>query len=160
MLKEYKEIISGVIIFIFAAVYFIIALSIPEFNDGFISSDFMPKIYGVVLMLLSAFQIAFGMKRQKKENAADNQTSDVEKMKIAPEVLLTFIMLVLYVAFLNLLGFLIATILFLLGMVTLFTPKEKRSILKIVLISVVFSLVVYLIFVKGFSLTLPEGILG
>lgn len=160
MLKKYKEIISGGLIFIFAATYFVIALSIPEFNDGFISSDFMPKIYGIVLMILAAFQIFFGIKQLKKERVADENNDGLGKMNIASEVILTFLMLVLYVALLNPLGFLVATVLFLLGMVTLFTPKEKRNIFKIVLISVVFSVVVYLIFVKGFSLTLPEGILG
>ncbi|MDO4305463.1 MAG: tripartite tricarboxylate transporter TctB family protein [Eubacteriales bacterium] len=155
-MKKYKEVISGTIIFIFAAVYFGIGLTIPEFNDGFISSDFMPKLYGIILMALSAVQIFMGAKGLKNEGEDQKEGGSF----LVPEVVITFVFLVLYVALLNVLGFLFSTILFLLGMVTLFTPKEKRNIIKIVLISVVFSVVVYLIFVKGFGLTLPEGFFG
>lgn len=156
-MRKYKEVISGSIIFILAAVYFGIGLTIPEFNDGFISSDFMPKLYGIILMALSAVQILIGAKGIKKEEGTNDQGNGTF---LVPEVIITFVFLVLYVALLNVLGFLVSTILFLLGMVTLFTPKEKRNIVKIILISVVFSVVVYLIFVKGFGLTLPEGFFG
>lgn len=158
-MKKYKEIISGSIIFLVAAVYFGIALTIPEFNDGFISSDFMPKLYGILLMVLCAGQIFQGVKNLKNQ-AAEDSGAEKKGFEIVPEVILTFIMLIVYVALLNPLGFMFATILFLLGMVTLFTPKEKRNPIKIVLISVIFSVVVYLIFAKGFGLILPEGFIG
>lgn len=156
-MNRYKELIGGTCFFIFAAVYFIMALSIPKFNDGFVSSDFMPKLYGVLLMILSVIQVLQGVSRVKKEPRETKETEKKSGIPMAPEVLLTFLFLILYVVILKPLGFLIATILFLLAMITMFTPKESRSFLRTVLISVIFSVVVYLIFVKGLSLTLPEG---
>jgi hypothetical protein len=55
--KRYREFIGGSVFFLFAATYFVMAFQIPTFNDGFISSDFMPKVYGTILMLLSVIQI-------------------------------------------------------------------------------------------------------
>ncbi len=160
-MRKYKEIISGGVMLLFAAVYFGIGMTIPEFNDGFISSDFMPKLYGIILMLLSGIQIIMGVRALKTNQAEDGKTETQENTSfIVPEVVVAFIFLILYVALLNVLGFLLSTILFLLGMVTLFTQKGERNVVKIVLISVIFSVVVYLIFAKGFGLTLPEGLIG
>ena len=55
-MKRYREVIGGSVFFLFAATYFVMAFQIPTFNDGFISSDFMPKVYGTILMLLSVIQ--------------------------------------------------------------------------------------------------------
>lgn len=59
-MKRYREVIGGSVFFLFAATYFVMAFQIPTFNDGFISSDFMPKVYGAILMLLSVIQIIQG----------------------------------------------------------------------------------------------------
>ena len=157
-MQRRRELIGGTIFFIFAAVYFVMALQIPEFNDGFVSSDAMPKIYGILLMLLSAGQI-FGALRQKKDASEQGAEAGSGKIVIVPEVLITFFFLILYVVLLKPVGFVISTIIFLLGMITLFTPKEKRSVIKIVLISVIFSIAVYWLFAKVLSLSLPQGIL-
>ena len=154
-MQRRRELIGGTIFFIFAAVYFVMALQIPEFNDGFVSSDAMPKIYGILLMLLSAVQIFSALR--KKDTPAKEEGDG--KFVVVPEVMITFFFLILYVVLLKPLGFVISTIIFLLGMITLFTPKEKRNIIKIVLISVIFSVAVYWLFAKVLSLSLPQGIL-
>ena len=74
-------------------------------------------------------------------------------------MIITFAFLILYVFLLKPLGFVISTIIFLLGMITLFTPKEKRSVIRIILICVIFSVVVYWLFAKVLTLSLPQGIL-
>lgn len=152
-MKRYRELIGGTVFFIFAAVYFVMALQIPEFNDGFVSSDAMPKIYGIILMVLSAIQIFAALRLPKTKE--DEKAGFV----LIPEVVITFAFLILYVLLLKPLGFVISTIIFLLGMITLFTPKEKRSVIRIILISVIFSVVVYWLFAKVLTLSLPQGIL-
>ena len=158
-MRKNKELIGGLIFFIFAAAYFSISLSIPKFEDGFVSSDFMPKLYGVILIILSSLQIFQGISLMRKGEVKGEENEKTETW-LVPEVILTFVFLILYVAILKPVGFLISTILFLVVMIALFSPKEKRNIIKIILISVIFTIAVYLIFVKGLSLTLPEGILG
>ena len=152
-MKRYRELIGGTVFFIFAAVYFVMALQIPEFNDGFVSSDAMPKIYGIILMVLSAIQIFAALRLPKTKE--DEKAGFV----LIPEVVITFAFLILYVLLLKPLGFVISTIIFLLGMITLFTPKEKRSVIRIILICVIFSVVVYWLFAKVLTLSLPQGIL-
>ena len=92
-MQRRRELIGGTIFFIFAAVYFVMALQIPEFNDGFVSSDAMPKIYGILLMLLSAAQI-FGALRKKKDASEKGEEAGSGKIVIVPEVLITFFFLI------------------------------------------------------------------
>lgn len=76
---------------------------------------------------------------------------------------LTFVLLIGYVGLLELVGFVIMSSIFIFLMTMWLLPKDQRNKKQIILtaiIAVVFASCVYLLFVKGFALTLPAGILG
>lgn len=169
-MKKYSEVISGVVLFALAAVYFWMALSIKQFNagqPGIVTSDVMPKIYSVGVMILSAILTIRGVFDLKKGNrpGAEEERECVVNAKwnlpVQPEILATFLLLVLYVAFLRSVGFVIMSILFAIGISHILLPREKRSrktYLIILAVSVVFTVVITLIFVRGFNLTIPMGV--
>lgn len=167
-MKRYGELISGVVVFMIAAVYFWIAFSIKKFGagqPGIITSDVMPKIYGAAVLLLSAVLIFRGIRGLKMSSAPDPQedAQTGRKFPVEPEILLTFLLLVVYVALLQTVGFVIMSILFVLGLSTILLPAEKRctrSYLTILAVAVIFTVAIAAIFVKGFHLTLPMGLLG
>lgn len=164
-MKKYGELIGGVVVFMIAAVYFWMAFSIKKFNagqPGIITSDVMPKIYGVAVMLLSAVLIFRGVREAKTPSAQEEQLSE-RRFPVEPEILLTFLLLVVYVALLQTVGFVIMSILFVLGLSAILLPVEKRrgsSYLTILVVAVIFTVAITAIFVKGFNLTLPMGLLG
>lgn len=167
-MKKYGELIGGVVVFMVAAVYFWMAFSIKKFGagqPGIITSDVMPKIYGAAVMLLGAIQIFRGI-RELKAPAAPAGPDEAEtkgKFPVEPEILLTFLLLVVYVALLQTVGFVIMSILFVLGLSAILLPTEKRgksSYLMILVVAVIFTVAITAIFVKGFNLTLPMGLLG
>lgn len=167
-MKKYTDIIGGAAVFLLAAVYFVMAFQIKQFGAGqagIITSDFMPKLYGAAVMILSAIQILRGIINLKKGRTAEEPAAkDGEKKRlIQPEIPLTFLLLVVYVGLLPSVGFVIMSPLFVLGLAALLLPPEQRcpkTYLLSFAVGVVFSIAVALIFVKGFSLTLPMGILG
>jgi multisubunit Na+/H+ antiporter MnhE subunit len=76
---------------------------------------------------------------------------------------LTFVLLIGYVGLLELVGFVIMSSIFIFLMTMWLLPKDQRNKKQLILtaiIAVVFASCVYLLFVKGFALTLPAGILG
>ena len=78
-------------------------------------------------------------------------------------VVLTFVLLIGYVGLLELVGFVIMSSIFIFLMTMWLLPKDQRNKKQLILtaiIAVVFASCVYLLFVKGFALTLPAGILG
>lgn len=166
-MKKYGELIGGIVVFIIAAVYFWMAFSIKQFNagqPGIVTSDVMPKIYGTAVMLLSAVLIFRGVRELKAPaSGTQEEAQPGRKFPVEPEILLTFILLLVYVALLQTVGFVIMSILFVLGMSAILLPTEKRSVksyLVILVVGVVFTIAITLIFVKGFNLTLPMGLLG
>ena len=59
-MKKYSDIISGAVLFVLAAVYYAMATQIKQYNSGLpgiITSDFIPKVYGIAVMVLSAILI-------------------------------------------------------------------------------------------------------
>ena len=68
-------------------------------------------------------------------------------------------MLAFYVAAFKALGFILSSVLFLLGSISFLTPKGKRNWFWIAGLSVGIPIAVYFLFVSGFKLKLPPGIL-
>lgn len=163
-MKKYREIVGGSVFFVCAAAYFAMAFDIKQFNDGFLSSDFMPKFYGVILMVLSALQVIFGVVQLKKSAEPGEESGpDVTFGQILSSVAMTFVLLIGYVALLKPVGFFIMSSVFIFLMVLMLSPKEERTGKRsaaVAVIAVAFSAAVYLIFTRGFALTLPAGILG
>ena len=145
-MKKYSDVISGAILFILSTAYYVMALDIKQFNagqTGIVTSDFMPKIYGAAVM------------------PEDEVETGGRKFFVQPETLLVFLLLIVYVALLPTAGFIIMSILFVMGLSCLLLPKEKhgpKTYLAILAVATVFTVAITLIFVKGFSLTLPMGI--
>jgi len=165
-MSKYRDVIGGCVFFIFAAVYYWLAFSIRETTAGSVlGSAFMPKMYGIIMMVLCAIQILNGVRTVKKAEV----TGEGEKKKELTikqqlySLLESFGLLVIYVVLLDAVGFVIMSALFVFFMTIVLLPKKGRSknlFVKVGIISIVFSVAVYLVFVQGFALTLPAGILG
>ena len=171
-MKKYSEIISGLVLFVLSSVYFWMAFGIKQFNagkPGIVTSDFMPKIYGISVMILSAILILRGirdLKRGEHPGAGEDAVAREGrkwKLPVEPEILLTFLFLVLYVALLESVGFIIMSILFIMGIAYVLLPYDKRTKKMFLIVFVsgsLFTVAITLIFVYGFSLTIPMGIFG
>ena len=72
----------------------------------------------------------------------------------------TIVLVGLYCFLYGPLGFLTDTFLYLPLQILIVTPKEKRRISTILLIDVISTVLIYLIFTKGFGLRLPRGLVG
>lgn len=165
-MKKYRDIISGAVLFVLAAAYYVMAMGIKQYNagqKGIITSDFMPKIYGAAVMVLSAILIIRAVIKLKKGQAEQGESSSGQKMSFQPEIPLVFLLLIVYVLLLPTVGFVIMSILFILGLSYILLPREQRgpkTYLIILAVAVLFTVSITLIFIQGFNLTLPMGILG
>ena len=168
-MKKYRDILSGTVLFLLAAAYFVMAMDIKQYNagqPGIITSDFIPKIYGIAVMALSAILVVRGvvqLKKDRRSGADRGETAAGPRFPVQPEILLVFLLLVVYVALLPTVGFVIMSTLFILGLSCVLLPKHRRTpkyCLAVLAVAALFTAAITLIFVQGFSLTLPMGILG
>ena len=73
---------------------------------------------------------------------------------------ITLLFITVYISLMKPLGFILSTIIYLFAQILLIAPRDKKKPVFILILSVVVSVALYAIFVKGFSVILPAGILS
>ncbi len=165
MIDKYRDIISGTFLAVLAVVLYISTFSIKKLVDMNIGSDFMPKLCAILLFFLSLGVIYKGfLKLKTYVPAAVSDEEKAKKIKSLKSVCLSIFLILLYASFLQSIGFLITTTLYLFVNFILLYPEDKKltskNITSFCIIAVASSAVIYFSFVKGFQLMLPSGILG
>lgn len=182
-LMQNKELLAGVIFLVVGIAYFALAFTIPIYDayggSSVVDSAFVPKVIGVLLIVLSVLQLVFASRASKNippaEPAAKSAEAAEEDGEFKVEdwdddaanrnadtkaLIAIFAILIVYMALMSTLGFMISSALFLFATMMLLTPKQKRKLPVIIILSVVVAVGVYYLFVYGLDMVLPAGILG
>lgn len=182
-LMQNKELLVGVIFLVVGIAYFALAFTIPIYDayggSSVVDSAFVPKVIGVLLIVLSVLQLVFASRASKNippaEPAAKSAEAAEEDGEFKVEdwdddaanrnadtkaLIAIFAILIVYMALMSTLGFMISSALFLFATMMLLTPKQKRKLPVIIILSVVVAVGVYYLFVYGLNMVLPAGILG
>ncbi|MDD3998149.1 MAG: tripartite tricarboxylate transporter TctB family protein [Sphaerochaetaceae bacterium] len=166
-LKKHKTLLAAAGLFVLAVAYLIGANNIKIYKGmgaSSVGSAFYPRMLGWLLVGLTLVQIIGHVRKltvQKKQMCTTQpETTESEKetnyLAIGAVIAITAV----YVALLEIIGFLIMSALYLFALILIMAPKKMRRIWMAAIIAVVTSIAVYFIFVKGFTLVLPRGILG
>ena len=175
-----KELLVGVIFLIVGVAYFALAFTIPSYDayggSSVVDSSFVPKVIGALMTVLSVLQLVFSLRAGKNQPPAAASTKPTEEdgtFKVedwdddaanrnadTKALIAIFAILIVYMALMSVLGFLISSALFLFATMMLLTPKQKRKLPVIVILSVIVAIGVYYLFVYGLDMVLPAGILG
>jgi putative tricarboxylic transport membrane protein len=146
--------------FVFAVAYLVAAFAIPEssFENTPVGPKAVPIAIGVALGVASlALAIRGFLKGRSARDAApgapgeDAPPQDLRKLGVVALILLAYILIFVP------LGYAISTFLFMLA-ATMYLDRERW--VRNLIYAVVFSAVVYSIFVYVFGVQLPAGILG
>lgn len=167
MAEHRKDLITGVILLTIAVFYRIAASGIQVFKGmgaTLISARTIPYFWSYILMLLSSLLIGRSLKNisHKKGELANGQPSGIlAGLTKYYSVIATFFLLVLYSFSIQPIGYLISTMVYLPVQILLLTPHGSRSkILPAALIvSVIFAILTYVLFVKLLAINLPKGLL-
>ena len=168
MKPKYKiNMITGSVIFAFALAYFLLSWQIANFKGlgaPPIDAKFVPRLWGVLLMILSLLVFIRGLReylKLKKEGSIQKSSVSVAaKLKDNWEVILTFLCLLIYILLLQPVGFIIMSALFIFAEAMILTPAGKRKPLIAAVIAVVAAVLVDFAFVNLLHVLLPAGILG
>ena len=161
-IKRYKDTVIAIIAIIFAAFYYYLSHRINILEDKFINSTFFPRLLACLLVCLSIVLIIKDFTKKDTKVEGDGAQKTIDKAgKI--RIFLTFLLLIVYVALMNVLGFPLMTVCYIFGQTLVLTPKEKYSIKRIGLflfISVLSTAIIYIVFTRCFTLVLPSGIIN
>ena len=159
-----KNIVAGLIFLIISLIYFFQTFSLQVIQSLSINPGFLPRIYGIVLFILSIALIIGGYKetdKTVKENDLEEAVIDSGTGKLMRrDTILTILVLGLAIAMMRPFGFIISGIFYLISSFIVLSKTEEREIVKFVIISVATVVAIYLVFVEGLDLLLPSGSLG
>ena len=149
------SLVYGIVLFVMTAM-----MNAPH-KPNDVGADFLPRIIAILIIALSMGYLAttlVGIQRARKTGRDDAQPAEKRNVK---RIIITMALLVTYVALMNTVGFLITTIVYLfLQMMILGHNPTKKQIILYAVIAVVAPIIINYVFVNGFQLLLPEGILG
>ena len=158
MKKSQKDLVSGFVLLGFSALMFGVSLNIKKVLMVGIGSGFVPAMVAACLAVTSVCVIARGYRDRRSEKEALPGAAGDGKNWLP--VVATFCLIALYIAFLEKVGFLLMTTLYLFGQFWVLAGRNHRRVVMFLIISAVASLTIYYTFVKAFDLMLPAGILG
>jgi putative tricarboxylic transport membrane protein len=160
LFKKYKELIIGIIIAIFSFGYSIGSLSIKQNKIVSIGAEFMPRLYGLILFILALLQIYQGLIYVKKYKIRDEKFKAEEDNKDTKNVILTFLLILLYISMMEVLGFILSSALFLFVMSFLLSPANTKVNYYLSMIySIILSICIYVLFHNFMFMPLPKGII-
>lgn len=155
-----KDFFTGLLFSVLGAAYLASAFFIGTYK-GYgsqnISSSFMPKTLGSLLIGLSLLLIWQSLRTPSTENTQDGLIFKSGELK---PFLLVFAVLIAYIALIVPLGFVITSCVFLFVAIKILAPGKKSSVALTLGISLVVPIAVYALFVYALDMALPEGILG
>ncbi|ATV36300.1 MULTISPECIES: tripartite tricarboxylate transporter TctB family protein [Fusobacterium] len=132
-----------------AFLYFItFNFEVFEMDKYSLGPAFFPRLICIILFLIALILLIFSIKN-KNYSKIKNKNPNLKYSVI------TIIFFIVYVFLIEKLGYLTSTIIFMISIIFLL---KSKSLLINIIFSVVFSSVIYLLFSKGFNVSLPEGI--
>ena len=166
--KYKKNLISGGILFAFGAGYYAMTYEIQQFKglgSTPIDARFVPQMWGIMLMVLSAMVFIRGLREyitlKKAGKLPKGEGLNIKQWVMDNrEIVMTFLALLIYIALLPTVGFVIMSALYIFAECMILTKKEKRKPIPALILGIVVAVVVDFIFVKLLFVLLPTGIIG
>ncbi|MHA6261060.1 tripartite tricarboxylate transporter TctB family protein [Sporosarcina sp. CAU 1771] len=141
----------GLVIMGIAVFYLVLSFQLPEFPYTQVDADVIPKGLGFLLLGLGALLFL----QNKPETEEEKKKRYINKTDLML-LLATLVALLVYVFFLEILGFIISTIIFLSLTMRMY---EYRNWIKNIIVSFVFTFFLYFAFNYALKIYLPQGIL-
>ena len=159
--KKCRDLILGIILLALGIGYTVMADQIKRGNKlvqrnvgEFAHARIIPTLLGILLIILAVILIIQGiMQFRKEDNEPAKKMSKVDMISIV----LTFAAMILYIIILPRLGFILSTMIYLFGQITILAPKDKRNYLLFAIVAVVFTIIAFIAFRIGLTQMLPRG---
>lgn len=141
----------GLLLFIIASVYLYLSFQLPNYPYAPVDADVIPKGLGILMLILS---VALFFSRAI-ETEAEKAKRNIPKKELLV-LLAVFAMIFLYILLFEMIGFIVMTAVFIFFCSWFLGYKKWKTN---IVVSILFPLGMYIIFVFALGISLPGGIL-
>jgi uncharacterized membrane protein len=156
-IKKYGDIIVSIVFGVLGIALIIGAAQLPKSKVMDIGPDFMPKVVGIIILVLSVILLVQTILKLKKEGTGEVAPDNSDYKRVFGSLILS----ILYVFLLQKIGFIICTLVYLFCQIFVLAPdtrRTKKDLILYLVIDVLFTFIVYFLFRYGFKIVLPAGI--
>lgn len=153
MTDRVKNIICSVVFLLFGSAMYVEAIKIKPLMARDLGSGFMPKLIAIAIIVAAGATLVMALKHKQSVNTKSNDMD----MKGG---FLTIACIAAYVVLYDTLGFLISTFLYLFVQILILSNEKNRKVPLFLVITVLTSIIVYILFVYVIGMPLPTGILS
>ncbi|WP_162287865.1 tripartite tricarboxylate transporter TctB family protein [Indiicoccus explosivorum] len=157
------ELVIGIILIIISITFYVTAGGFPALSDAPLQAGSFPQFIAVLLGFLSLIFVLIKAKELAGRKSGSTQESMGDKIRHFYEehrlVLITLVSLVLYIILMQLIGFVITTIVFIVVTGYIIGPKKKKDLLILSAVAVVVTLSAFFFFENVLYVRFPSGLL-
>lgn len=161
MKDKRNDIYSGIALILFSIFMFGASYLIQPTTSDILGSRFFPRVVAVLIAVLAIVMIVSAVKALKSGDKAAEAEEKTKKQMLNMPLVLTIVGLFAYYILIMALGFTITSILYLLFQGAVLMGKEglknKKSLIILVIVSVVVPIALKNIFWQVFKIALPAG---
>ena len=161
MSKKNKDILTGLVLLILSVSMAFYSLEYRNSStfDTDVGSNFLPMVCSIAIAVLSSIFIISAV--FNKDEAYNKKVPLMKSSRLdMARCIASIVLLLVYVICFRPVGFLLSSVVYLFLQITIFTTKEKRDWIAIIITSVTLPVVSYFLFVHVLNYMLPAGILG
>ena len=151
MTTRKMDILSALVLGALAILIHIEARRIPPRLQTGVDSGFFPELVTALLLILAVAIVVRALRAGADD--APSQTG------LLPRVWMTCALLAAAIVAMEYVGFLATAVVYMVAQMAVLTPAGKHRYVLNAIVSIVFAVVVYFIFAKGFGVILPAGML-
>lgn len=156
------EIIIGLVLIALGLLIYIQGGNLPSLNEAFFNAGSFPRMIAAMLILLSFILILSKLNELRKKKPAEDKVSNKEKLaafyKEYKLVILTTAVFFVYIFLLQFIGFVVSTILFIIGTAILIGYRKRKEVVTISAVAVILTLTIYFFFENVLYVRFPSGI--
>lgn len=154
MKERNQEIATSLLFLVFSLLGWYFTLEIPKpFRDYDLGAAFLPRLVLALIGTLAVLKLVIAVSENKRNTGEKREKEQLIRVAV------TIVMVGLYCFCYKPVGFLVDTAVYLFAQILLLTPKSKRCIWKLVVIDLAATIAIYMLFSRGFSVRLPQGLI-
>ncbi|QJQ95341.1 MULTISPECIES: tripartite tricarboxylate transporter TctB family protein [Halomonadaceae] len=162
--QQQRDVITGCLLLALSGALFWASKNIKDFASIGVGADFMPLLTALLFLIVGLLMVSAPLWQQVVEPSI-GLTVEVEGAERVifggiPAVMMSIVLMLGYLLFLDKIGFLLASAVYVFVQIQILVKGERRRHFLFVLVSVLAALISYYLFVHLFDISLPTGILG